>query len=197
MTDRQTPTTTIQTQQGEVEYARVKDRLLEAHKGSKLDIQTVSEFAQTNSDGDGVWIVFRSVVTTEKGVFTGQSLCRITLAELDQKLFEKHETIAVGRALAFAGYLATGEIASAEEMGTFKRKQDAPRIVTQQEVANLKTAWFNLYKSECEGLGKEKISVKFRDWVHDIVREPMGDLDKFQSWTPEQFDACMSRLIPS
>jgi hypothetical protein len=36
-----------------------------------------------------------------------------------EKALEKLESIAVGRALAFAGYLASGEIATAEEMERF------------------------------------------------------------------------------
>jgi len=35
------------------------------------------------------------------------------------KDFEKQETIAVGRALAFAGFLSDGEVASYEEMEDF------------------------------------------------------------------------------
>lgn len=37
----------------------------------------------------------------------------------DDKAFEKLETVAVGRALAMLGYLASGEVASSEEMEDF------------------------------------------------------------------------------
>lgn len=46
---------------------------------------------------------------------TGHALGKIGQA----KAFEKLETIAIGRALATLGYLASGEIASAEEMEDF------------------------------------------------------------------------------
>ena len=38
------------------------------------------------------------------------------------KSFEKLESIAVGRALAFAGFSADGEIASFEEMEEYEKK---------------------------------------------------------------------------
>src|SRR4051812_46266309 len=41
-----------------------------------------------------------------------------------EKDFETLETIALGRALANLGYLASGEIASSEEMEEFQRYQD-------------------------------------------------------------------------
>jgi len=46
---------------------------------------------------------------------TGHSYGKLT----GDKAFEKHESVAVGRALANLGYLASGEIASAEEMEEF------------------------------------------------------------------------------
>jgi len=41
-----------------------------------------------------------------------------------QKAFEKLETIAVGRALAMLGYMASGEVASSEEMQEFLDYKD-------------------------------------------------------------------------
>ena len=43
------------------------------------------------------------------------------------KLFEKHESVAVGRALALLGYLASGEIASSEEMEDYEEYREEKR----------------------------------------------------------------------
>lgn len=50
---------------------------------------------------------------------TGHSYGKLT----GDKAFEKHETIAVGRALAMLGYMASGEVASFEEMDDFLEYQ--------------------------------------------------------------------------
>jgi len=92
---------------GNVEYAKVSARLAEFHKdNSECSILTECEF----KDG---WVLFSARITTSRGIFTGHSMDK---ASVRPKQFEKQETIAVGRALAFAGYLSSGEIASFDEM---------------------------------------------------------------------------------
>ncbi len=51
----------------------------------------------------------------ESGEATGHAFGKAT----GDKAFEKLETVAIGRALAILGYLASGEVASAEEMEEF------------------------------------------------------------------------------
>lgn len=51
------------------------------------------------------------------------------------KAFEKLETIAIGRALAILGYMASGEIASSEEMEEFNAYRDEKK---QDAIASLK-----------------------------------------------------------
>lgn len=92
---------------GEFEYAKVSARLLEfLADNPKCSIETTCEFKEG-------WALFRAIVTAQRGTFTGHSLGKVGATK---KQFEKQETIAVGRALAFAGYLSSGEIASFEEM---------------------------------------------------------------------------------
>jgi hypothetical protein len=59
------------------------------------------------------------------------------------KLFEKQETIAVGRALALLGYASDGEIASSEEMEEFqahKQEQLAEAVMEVTEaIGNCET----------------------------------------------------------
>lgn len=95
-----------------VDYAKVSKRLVEMHEGNKnCDIETEVSL-QPGKDGKESFAMCRAKVTTERGVYTGHSLGTVKA----QKGLEKLETIAVGRALAFAGYLASGDIASFEEM---------------------------------------------------------------------------------
>ena len=102
-----------------VKYAKVASRCAELHRDyDKCDIETTFEF----KDG---WAIFFATVRTAKGTFTGHSIGKVAGRD---KQFEKQETIAVGRALAFAGYLASGEIASAEEMGDMRRLQNGDEI---------------------------------------------------------------------
>lgn len=58
---------------------------------------------------------FKATVTTKKGTFTWSSFGKLWR----EKAFEKLETVAVGRALAFAGYETRDGIASKEEMEVF------------------------------------------------------------------------------
>lgn len=93
------------------QYAQVAERLRAIHEDHKdFDIVTDYELA-------GETAVLTAEITiriTKEDVvkYTGHSFGKIGA----QKAFEKLETIAVGRALAFAGYHADGEIASADEM---------------------------------------------------------------------------------
>lgn len=97
------------------QYAKVATRVREFHSGlPEGKIETTPEFR------DG-WVMFRAVVTPDANkparFFTGHSIGKVGTP----KAYEKLETIAVGRALSFAGFLATGEIASCEEMDEFER----------------------------------------------------------------------------
>ena len=92
---------------GEFEYAKVSTRLMEMHEKNALcAIETTYEFKEG-------WVIFTATVHTERGKFDGHSMGKVTVR---QKEFEKLESISVGRALAFAGFLASGEIACYEEM---------------------------------------------------------------------------------
>lgn len=80
------------------------------------------------------------------------------------KQFEKLETIAIGRALATAGYMASGEIASSEEMEEFqsyKRDRIEEAIIKLKNCENLEDL-----KKTFLGLGplmSEKEVIDFKD----------------------------------
>jgi hypothetical protein len=99
------------------QYAQVAERLRAIHEDHK-DFDILTDFTVT----EGGAVAFTATITIRDKVamtdnlvtttYTGHSYGKMTGA----KAFEKLETIAVGRALAFAGYHADGEIASADEM---------------------------------------------------------------------------------
>ena len=97
------------------EYAKVAERL-KAFREENPKGKVETDFSQL-PDGK---MVLKATVTKEDGtIATGQSFGELK----QQKAFEKLESIAVGRALAFLGYLASGEIASSDEMEEFMEYQ--------------------------------------------------------------------------
>lgn len=97
------------------QYAQVKDRIAEAHKtNEELSIVTVAECF----DKEKLSFLFTATVKNKKWEFTWHALQSLSA----KKDFEKWETIAVGRALALAWYLADWEVASYEEMEDFITK---------------------------------------------------------------------------
>lgn len=91
------------------EYTPVSARVEQFHKDHQDgSIQTMQEFKEG-------YVIFSATVTFGDRTFTGHAFGKVSA----EKAFEKIETTAVGRALAFAGYLAGGEIASYDEMQEF------------------------------------------------------------------------------
>lgn len=72
------------------------------------------------------------------------------------KDFEKLETVATGRGLAFLGYLASGEIASSEEMEEFLKDKQAKVDEALKTIKNAKTE--DELKTVFLGLGKLKLN---------------------------------------
>lgn len=97
-------------------YAQVKDRVTAFHEDNKNgQLHTSYEFKEG-------FTIFKATVTPDieqARSFTGHAFGKIG----SDKAFEKLETVAVGRALALAGYLADGEIASFDEMQEFEHEK--------------------------------------------------------------------------
>jgi hypothetical protein len=161
---------------GGVQYAKVAARSAEFHKDNeKCSIETTCEFKEG-------YVLFCAKVTTSKGVFTGHSMDKVGGR---QKQFEKQETIAVGRALAFAGYLATGEIACAEEM------ED---VVTEMQLNSLKGKYATVHAKELRGLERPQKQAAFSHWCKTLVGEDVDYNDK-HAWCREWYEACWKDLI--
>lgn len=108
------------------EYAPVSTRVEQLHKDHKeCSINTETTFT------DGV-VITKATITFDGRSFTGHSYGKVGA----EKAFEKLETVAVGRALAFAGYLSGGEIASYDEMEQFVDKN----MTVEDACAKLNTA---------------------------------------------------------
>lgn len=131
------------------DYAQVSARVAEFHKLWKNgSISTEYEFKEG-------YAIFKAKlvidVKNESRVFTGTSLGKTN----GIKAFEKLETIAVGRALAFAGFLSDGEIASSEEMAKYEEspvvvESDAviARLNQLKTLQELKKVWLELTPDE-------------------------------------------------
>jgi len=103
---------------GGADYAKVPARLKKFHelyKNGKIE----TEYNLTEA-----MICFKTKITPDtenpERFFTGHSLGKLEKA----KAFEKLETISVGRALAFLGLLADGDIASYEEMQEYRKDNE-------------------------------------------------------------------------
>ncbi len=96
------------------------------------------------------------------GEGTGHALGKILTekGEVDPKAFEKLETIAIGRALAVLGFMASGDVASFEEMEEFLSDKESKRQVQIQQVKEKVDSINNLdelreYFKTVRGLGVE------------------------------------------
>ena len=122
--------------QGGADYAQVHDRIKEFRTDCPNgSIETKPEMLD---DGQMVFqaTVIKDLSDESSARATGSSYGKST----GTKSFEKNETIAVGRALAFLGYGADGAIASSEEMEDFfayKEEQKMEAITAMQKVKTL------------------------------------------------------------
>ena len=109
------------------EYITVAERVKEIHDKEK----TFSITSEVLCDNP---VVVRATVVCTKGTFNGISAANPDKAIEKQSPYEVAETSAVGRALGFAGYGLTDDIATADEMvkaGVYKPKfTPTPRSIT-------------------------------------------------------------------
>lgn len=92
-------------------------------------------------EGDNSW-TFKARILKDKAVPTsgeGTGSSRGFLVDPKTKVevpkaFEKLETIAIGRALAVIGFMASGEVASFEEMEDFLSEKETKRQLKIQEI---------------------------------------------------------------
>lgn len=99
-------------------YIQVKDRLNFVREtfGERVTIKTTTKHI------DGAAEFHCEMFLDDKLIATGNS----KEVGVGEKSYEKHESVAVGRCLAFAGFAGT-ELASADEMQNFVRQQEQPK----------------------------------------------------------------------
>jgi len=161
---------------GNVQYAKVASRSAEFHRDNEqCAVETSCEFKEGH-------VIFRATVTTKKGTFTGHSMDKVSGR---QKQFEKQETIAVGRALAFAGYLASGDIACAEEMAD---------VVTANQFNALKQKYAKVNADVLRDLDRPGKLDHFAAWCRATIGEEADFCDP-SVWEREWFTRCWRELI--
>lgn len=151
---------------GNSEYAKVAERIrIFREENPKGSIATSHEVLE-----DGRFLfkayVLKDKSTPDSADATGHSLGAIK----GQKDFEKLESIAVGRSLANLGYLASGEIASSEEMEEFLQYQEdkktqmiedaKDKLKKTKNIDQLKTAWAEIPVEAKKELEEVKNQVK-------------------------------------
>lgn len=113
------------------EYSKVKERLkLFREENSRGVVET----EHTLSDSQLIWKATIKKDASDPGtaIATGHSMKKLS-GDVSEKVFEKQETIAVGRALANLGYAADGEIASSEEIEEFEEHKQEKFMEDQGE----------------------------------------------------------------
>ncbi len=118
------------------DYVGVNVRVDQAHEKHKEKLSIVTTF-----DIKDQTVIFNAKVTFGDQVFTGHSFGQVW----KEKAFEKLETVAVWRALAFAGFETREWIASREEMEVWESKED-------------EKPWFNDFEKMKEEMRQKIIS---------------------------------------
>lgn len=141
--------------QGGAEYAKVADRLkLFWEQNPKGAIKTAHIIQEE-------YIIFTTEITSDQSDTYSKKATGSAMEKLGKiKTFEKTESVSVGRALALLGYMASGEIASSEEMEEFNDYKEQQRLEKIQELIEqaeqIKTKEeLRKFLSENKGYGKE------------------------------------------
>ena len=119
---------------GGADYAKVAERLRIFRE------ECPNGLIETTPTVEGNEIMFKARVLKDKAKeSSGEATGHAIGEKKGAKAFEKLESIAVGRALAMLGYMASGEIASSEEMSEFNEYKDNKRIEAIGSLRECKT----------------------------------------------------------
>lgn len=114
------------------DYVWVHTRVEKLHAEHKENISI-----DTNFELQGEVAIFKAVVKTGKWHFSGSSFWKLW----KEKAFEKLETVAVGRALAFAWYDVKSWIASREENEEWEKKEGEKKFFNYEDLLEASEAW--------------------------------------------------------
>lgn len=117
------------------EYATVPARL----KQFREDCPRGSIETKPNLLPDGTVIFSTTIIKDLKDEHSARSTGSAMGKTTGTKAFEKLETISVGRALALLGYMASGDIASSEEMEEFQAYREEKIVDAIQSLQSVTT----------------------------------------------------------
>ena len=136
---------------GGAEYAKVADRIKlfwEENPNGKIDTERencgddkIRFVARIWRNASNIEELVKSSASVEAIKMTANACASADAIKHGDKENEKLETVAVGRALAMLGYLASGEVASREEMDAFeaykaqKWQEDVDNYIKQLNAA--------------------------------------------------------------
>lgn len=168
---------------GDIQYAKVSDRLKvfwEENPNGKIDSERenlengkIRFIARIWRDSTEVLELAKAGVNIEIIRLTANATASADAVKKGDKENEKLETIAIGRALATLGYLASGEVASREEMEEFEEyKKEKAEEAVGDAVAELEEAKTLTELKEIW----DKLDRKMR--LNETVREKKEELKK-------------------
>jgi hypothetical protein len=128
------------------EYAQVSERIKQFREDCPNGL--IETKPEIQPDGQIIFTarILKDKAQPESAEGTGHSMGNVKA----DKSFEKLESIAVGRALAMLGYMASGEIASSEEMELFNEYKNEKideaigRMNQAETLEELKTIFMSL-----------------------------------------------------
>lgn len=168
---------------GDIQYAKVSDRLKvfwEENPNGKIDSERenlengkIRFIARIWRGSTEVLELAKAGVNIEIIRLTANATASADAVKKGDKENEKLETIAIGRALATLGYLASGEVASREEMEEFEEyKKEKAEEAVGDAVAELEEAKTLTELKEIW----DKLDRKMR--LNETVREKKEELKK-------------------
>lgn len=164
---------------GGANYAKVADRLKifwEENPNGKIDSERealadgkIRFIARIWRDSDEIIKLAKAGTSAEVILITANATASADATKKGEKENEKLETVAVGRALAMLGYLASGEVASREEMEEFERfKSNQEAEIRAKSEAAIKSAKsMDELKSVFVSLSPE-LKAEFNDLKNEI-----------------------------
>lgn len=112
------------------DYATVPTRIKEFREQCPNGVIETSSKSTNDNEKEFIATIFKDGNNRNVGSATGHSFGALK----EVKAFEKLETIAIGRALANLGFMASGEVASSEEMENFLSQKEIERLNKVQEI---------------------------------------------------------------
>ena len=142
------------------DYATVPTRIKEFREQCPNGVIETSSIINGVGETEFTATIFKDGNNRNVGSATGHAQALLK----GDKAFEKLETIAIGRALAILGFMASGEVASYEEMEEFLTEKEAKKqkiiedtIADVNQIESIEE--LRTYYKENSGKGKEVASI--------------------------------------